>query len=116
MEDVLTDRFAVLRTRNRVSATTSTSMTTEPEKLQEERSGLSLMSYRLGTANLGSRGWPLNCSIAGVGRDDSVRRVGRERARSTGIYKDGRPQNDAVSLMTLIPRNPSQRLFFFLLF
>lgn len=58
-----TVRSAALRTMNRVSATMSVSMETEPENSQEARSGVNFMSYRFGTANFGRRGWPLNSAI-----------------------------------------------------
>lgn len=58
-------RSAALSTRNRVSERISISIATEPENLQRQRSGLRLISYRFGTANFGSRGWPLNRSIDG---------------------------------------------------
>ncbi|CAL8996634.1 unnamed protein product, partial [Prunus brigantina] len=63
-EAASTERSAALRTMNRVSQTMSRWTATMQPKLQAVRSGLSVMSYRFGTANFGRRGWPLNCSIS----------------------------------------------------
>lgn len=62
-ESAVTESSAALRTMKVVAATMSRLTATDPAKRCEMRSGLSLMSYRLGTANFGRRGCPLNWSI-----------------------------------------------------